>query len=116
MNSTDQRKCHSELLVEFPTRGRRRFHTDKQVRFASHSTVQPIPSVLVECSKHELWYSRGDVDVMRTEMRRDASALAQTLLHPSAKDLEEGIHVSQAVGLDKHVNPIGRRSGYLTIS
>jgi hypothetical protein len=49
-------------------------------------------------------------------MRRDASALGQTLLHPSAKDLEEGIHVSQAVGLDKHVNPIGRRSEYLTIS
>jgi len=42
-------------------------------------------------------------------MKRDASALAQTLLSPSAKDLEEGVDISQAVGLDKHVNPIQRR-------
>jgi hypothetical protein len=106
-----------ELLVDFPTRSRRRYRysEDKIVRFAPHITVQSIPSVLVECSKHELWYSKGDVDVMRTEMNQDASALARTLLFPSAKDLEEGgIHVSQAVGLDKHVNPIERRSEYLT--
>jgi len=46
---------------------------------------------------------------MRCMMKRDAFDLVQKLLFPSAKDLEEGISISQAVGLDKHVNPIQRR-------
>jgi hypothetical protein len=45
--------------------------------------------------------------MMRREMNRDACALAQTLLSPSAKDLEEGIDVSEVVG--KLVNPFQRR-------
>jgi hypothetical protein len=47
--------------------------------------------------------------MMRLEMKRDARALALTLLSPSAKDLEEGIEVSEVIGLEKHVNPIQRR-------
>jgi hypothetical protein len=97
------------LLVDFPARSRRRCHAEKQVRFAAQATVQPVTSVLTMCSKQELWYSKSDVGMMRRVMKEDASALAQTLLSPSAKDLEEGIEISQAVGLDKHVNPIQRK-------
>ena len=111
LDDEQHRHIDGELLVEFPARGRRRHcRADKQVRFASHSTVQPITSVLAVCCKQELWYSSKDVDMMRVEIRRDASALARTLLSPSAKDVEEGIDISQAVGLDRHVNPIMRRS------
>ncbi|KAL7435148.1 hypothetical protein ACHAXM_004470 [Skeletonema potamos] len=100
---------HSKLLVDFPARSRRRCQAEKQVRFASHVMVQPVTSLLTMCSKQELWYSKSDEDNMRCMMKRDAFDLAQKLLFPSAKDLEEGISISQAVGLDKHVNPIQRR-------
>ena len=41
----------------------------------------------------------------------DAIALARTLLSPSAQDLKEGrIHVSQAIGLEKTVNPVEAKS------
>ena len=46
---------------------------------------------------------------MRREMNSDACVLAQTLLSPSAKDLEEGIDVGEVVGLEKLVNPFQRR-------
>lgn len=105
----DQCHGHSELLVDFPTRSRRRCQAEKQVRFDSHVMVQPVTSVLTMCSQHELWYSKSDVGMMRRTMKIDASALAQTLISPSGKDLEEGIDVSQAVGLDRHVNPIQRK-------
>ena len=104
-NIDDLHQSHNQLLVDFPARSRHRCQEQKQVRFASHITVQPITSVLAVCSKQELWYSRGSVDMMRLEMKRDASALARTLLSPSAKDLEEGIDMSQAVGLENNVNP-----------
>jgi hypothetical protein len=90
-NIDDQHCRHNQLLVDFPARSRHRCHEHKQVRFASHITVQPITSVLAMCSKQELWYSQRDVTMMRRTMKRDAAALAQTLLSPSAKDLEEGI-------------------------
>jgi len=104
-NIDGQQHSHNHLLVAFPARSRHRC----QVRFASHIKVQPITSVLAVCSKQELWYSTSDVTMMRRIMKRDAYALAQTLLSPSAKDLEEGIDTSLVVGLDEHVNPIQRR-------
>ena len=114
----DDHHCHhnhDQLLVDFPARSRHRRQEHKQVHFASQSTVQHVTSVLTMCSKHELWYSRSDEDKMRLIMKRDASELAHTLLSPSDKDLEEGIDISQAVGLDKHVNPIQRRRTRKTI-
>ena len=61
--------------------------------------------------KRELWYSRRDVDEMKIERNSDAISLARTLLSPTAEDLKEGgIHVSQAIGLDKAVNPIQAKS------
>ena len=108
-NIDDQHCRHNHLLVDFPVRSRHRCQEQKQVRFASHITVQPITSVLAMCSKQELWYSTSGEITMCRMMKRDAAALAQILLSPSAKDLEEGIDMSQAVGLDKHVNPIQRR-------
>jgi hypothetical protein len=112
-NIDDQhcRHNHNQLLVDFPARSRHRRQEHRQVRFASHITVQPITSVLAVCSKQELWYSTNDVTTMRRMMKRDAAALAQTLLSPSAKDLEADIDMSQAVGLDKHVNPIFEEEG-----
>jgi hypothetical protein len=110
-NIDDQHQSHNHLLVDFPVRSRHRCQEQKQVRFASHITVQPITSVLAVCSKQELWYSTNDVTMMRRMMKRDAAALAQTLLSPSAKDLEADIDMSQAVGLDKHVNPIFEEEG-----
>jgi len=41
--------------------------------------------------------------MMRLEIRRVSSALFQTLLSSSGKDLKEGIDISPAVGLDRHV-------------
>ena len=51
------------------------------------------------------------MDGMKLERKSDAIALARTLLSPTAEDLKEGgIHVSQAIGLDKAVNPIQAKS------
>jgi len=111
-NNPDNRK--HQLIVDFPA-DRSKRQADKRVRFASLTTVQPITSVLTMCSKQELWYSKIDEVMMRRNLARDASALAQTLLFPSAKDIEEGIDISQAVGLDKHVNPIQRRRAHKSI-
>jgi hypothetical protein len=61
--------------------------------------------------KRELWYSRWDVEDMKLERNSDAIALARTLLSPSAEDLQEGgIHVGQAIGLEKAVNPVEAKS------
>ena len=111
LDDQDQEPSLNHLLVDFPVRSRHRCQEQKQVRFASHITVQPITSVLAVCSKEELWYSTSDETIMCRMMKRDAAALAQTLLSPSAKDLEEGIDISQAVGLDKHVNPMFEEMG-----
>jgi len=47
------------------------------------------------------------VDEMKIERNSDAISLARTLLSPTAEDLKgEGVHVSQAIGLEKAVNPI----------
>ncbi len=91
-----------ELIVGFPTTNRRR-QDDRQARFATYSTVKPIPSVLNICSKQELWYSSDDIDMMELQMNRDANALARALQSRSDKDLQvqEGIDASQAVGLEK---------------
>jgi len=100
LHSHSHSSSSSHLLVDFPARSRSRSRSrcqaDKQVRFACHIKVQAITSVLAVCSKRELWYSRGSVTMMRLEMNRDACALAQTLLSPSAKDLEEGIDVKKS--------------------
>jgi hypothetical protein len=74
--------------------------------------MHPIRSTLTMISaEQELWYSKRDVDVMKLERNSDAIALARALLSPTAEDLEEGgIHVSQAIGLDKAVNPIEAKS------
>jgi len=100
-------KLQHQLIVDFPIRHRQK----KEVRFASHATEQPIISVLTVChDKQELWYSRDDITMMRLERDRDAHALAQTLMSPSETVLREGgIDISQAVGLEKSVNPIARR-------
>jgi hypothetical protein len=77
--------------------------------------VQPITSVTAVCNKQVLWYSRVNVDLMRREMERDAYAVARTLLSPSAEDLEEGIDVSEVVGLEKLVNPFQQRRDKITL-
>jgi len=60
--------------------------------------------------KRELWYSERDVEQMKLERDTDAIILARTLLSPSAEDLQEvGVHVSQAIGLEKAVNPAQAR-------
>eukprot|EP00984_Skeletonema_dohrnii_P026201 scaffold15512_cov90-Skeletonema_dohrnii-CCMP3373.AAC.2 len=91
-----------QLLVDFPTRRR------PTVRFASSATVFPIHSTLNMISnQEELWYTKRDVQTMKHERKSDAIALARILLAPSAEHLKEGgVHVSQAIGLEKLVNPI----------
>ena len=94
-------RCDDQLVVGFSARRR------PSVRFASSAdTVFPVRSTLTMISsKHELWYSRRDVETMTLQMRLDATNLRRTLL-TSADDLEEeGFHVSQAVGLEKVINP-----------
>ena len=62
-------------------------------------------------NKEELWYSKMDVKTMKLERKSDATTLARTLLAPSAEHLKEGdVHVSQAIGLEKLVNPIQAKS------
>mmetsp|Transcript_3083 Transcript_3083/g.4740 ORF Transcript_3083/g.4740 Transcript_3083/m.4740 type:complete len:162 (-) Transcript_3083:63-548(-) len=92
-----------QLLVDFPIRRR-----PTTVRFASRATVFPIRSTLTMIvNKEELWYSKRDVKTMKLERKSDATTLARTLLAPSAEHLKEGdVHVSQAIGLEKLVNPI----------
>ena len=96
-----------QLLVDFPTRRRR-----PTVRFDTRPTVYPIQSTLTMISdKRELWYSRHEEEEMKIERNTDAIALARTLLSPSAEDLHEGgIHVSQAIGLEKTANPVEAKS------
>eukprot|EP00985_Skeletonema_marinoi_P024066 scaffold16477_cov83-Skeletonema_marinoi.AAC.1 len=95
-----------QLLVDFPTRRR------PTVRFASSATVFPIHSTLTMISKQEeLWYTKTDVKTMKLERKSDAIALARILLAPSAEHLKEGgVHVSQAIGLEKLLNPIQAKS------
>ncbi len=102
-----------ELIVDFPTRRRR--HEDRQVRFATCSTVKHFASVLTVCSKQELWYSSEEIGIMKLQMKRDANALARALLFPSSdKNLQDGIDASQVVGLDNMVNPIERKKALRT--
>eukprot|EP00985_Skeletonema_marinoi_P001764 scaffold701_cov102-Skeletonema_marinoi.AAC.1 len=50
---------------------------------------------------------------MKIERKLDAIVLERTLLAPSAEDLTGGgVHVSQAVGLEKEVNHIPAKSEY----
>jgi hypothetical protein len=50
---------------------------------------------------------------MKLDRNIDASALRRTLSSSSAADLQErGIHVSQAIGLEKAVNPIEAKSKF----
>jgi hypothetical protein len=61
--------------------------------------------------KREMWYSMHEEEEMKIERNSDAIALARTLLPPSAEDLHEGgVHVSQAIGLEKVINPIQAKS------
>ena len=84
------------------------------VRFASHASVFPIHSTLNMISDtEELWYSKNECDEMKRERNRDVVALARaTLLAPSVEDLEGGaVHTtSQAVGLERVVNPFQAKS------
>ena len=105
-NIEDQSR--NQLIVDFPARRYRR-QEDRHVRFASHHNVRHIPQVRDVCSKRELWYSDADKTMMKRKMYRDAYDLAQKLLSPSDKVLQEGIDMSQVVGLDKLVNPIERK-------
>ena len=57
------------------------------------------------CRKVELWYSLIDVETMKMQRTADAVTLRRTLLS-SAEDLgDEVLHVSQAVGLERVINP-----------
>ena len=103
---TNRHADTGELIVDYPTHQHQK--EDRQVRFASYPTVKPIASVLTLCNKQELWHSREDRITMQHQMKRDANALAQTLLFPSHKTLQEGIDASQVVGLDKVVSPIAQ--------
>jgi hypothetical protein len=114
MSSSNSSSASSgRLLVDFPTRRRRRRPT---VRFDPQLTVYPIQSTLTMIfDKRELWYSRMDVEDMKRQRNSNAIALAWRLLSPSAEDLQEGgIHVSQAIGLDKAVNPVQAKSKLTT--
>ena len=97
-----------QFLVDFPTRRR------STVRFASTVKVLPIRSTLTMiCHKDELWYSKRDEETMKIERKLDAIVLERTLLAPSAEDLTGGgVHVRQAVGLEKEVNHIPAKSEY----
>ena len=111
----DHQHRSNQLIVNFPA-SRHRCQEEKQVRFASVAEVKLVHSVRHMCSKQELWYSSGDVMSMRFEMKRDAYVLAQTLRSPSDKVLRGGIDISQAVGLDKLVDPfLGRKIQETTI-
>ena len=104
---------NGELIVGFPTTSRRH-QDDRQVRFSSCSTMKVVASVLTVCSKQELWYSSVEIGMMKSQRNRDANALAQALLFPSDKTLQEGIDASQAVGLDNMVSPIERKKALRT--
>eukprot|EP00985_Skeletonema_marinoi_P003667 scaffold1601_cov140-Skeletonema_marinoi.AAC.4 len=94
-----------QLIVDFPTRNQ------STVRFASTVEVLPIRSTLTMIGhKEELWYTSRDFKTMKLQRRSDAIDLGRILLAPSDEDLMEGgVHVSQAVGLEKAVNPIQAR-------
>jgi hypothetical protein len=110
-NNHSPRALDDQLLVDFPTRRRR-----PTVRFVPQCTVFPIRYTLTMISdKQELWYLKRDVDEMKLERTSDAIALARTLLSPSDEDLKEGgIHVRQAIGLEKAANPIEAQSKLTT--
>jgi hypothetical protein len=90
-----------QLIVDFPTASLRPTPT---VRFASSPTVLPIRSASATITQQDdLWYSRTDRATMRQQMRSDAATLRRTLLTPPPAEVLEngGVHVSQAVGLEK---------------
>jgi hypothetical protein len=93
-----------KLLVDFPT-------CRRTLRFAPQAAVFPVRSTLTMISdKRELWYSKREVEQMKLERDADAITLARTLLSASAEDLKEGgVHVSQAIGLERKVNPTQAR-------
>lgn len=110
--TTSPSASYDQLLVGFHTR------RNPIVRFATHETVVPIRSTLTMISsKQELWYSKREADLMKLEMKSDAIILARTLLATSsAQDLKnDGIHVSQAIGLEKVVNPIEAKRNKETV-
>jgi hypothetical protein len=62
-------------------------------------------------NQEELWYTKRDVKTMKLERKSDAIALTRILLAPSSEHLKEGgVHVSQAIGLEKLVNPSQAKS------
>ena len=105
---TTSSDLRDQLLVDFPSR------RQPTVSFSPTATVFPIRSTLTMIRhKEDLWYSQKDVDTMKLERTFDAIAitLRRKLLAPSAEDLREGgLHVSQAVGLEKLINPIQAKS------
>ena len=101
MSADAPRDPLDQLIVDFPTAASLR--PTPTVRFASSPTVLPIRSALaMNPQQDELWYSRTDIATMRQQMISDAATLRRTLLVPPAAILENGgVHVSQAVGLEK---------------
>ena len=95
-----------QLLVDFPTRRR------PTVRFASTAKIFPVRSTLTMIRHNEeLWYSKRDEKTMKMQMRLDAAALRRILLSASTEDLKEGgFHASQAVGLEKALDPTQSKS------
>ena len=113
MSADAPRHPLDQLIVDFPTAASLR--PTPTVRFASSPTVIPIRSALAtNRQKDELWYSRTDGVAMRQQLRSDAITLRRTLLAPSSAEVLEngGVHVSQAVGLEKILDPTEARSKY----
>eukprot|EP00986_Skeletonema_menzelii_P000748 scaffold212_cov138-Skeletonema_menzelii.AAC.1 len=108
MSADSPRDQVGQLIVDFPTAS---LQPTATVRFASSPTVIPIRSTLTMIrDKNELWYSKTEEETMRIQRTLDAATLRRTLLEPSAEDLEDGgVHVSQAVGLEKALNPTEAR-------
>ena len=109
MSAASPRDQVGQLIVDFPTAS---LQPTATVRFASSPTVIPIRSTLTRIrDKNELWYSKTEEETMRIQRTLDAATIRRTLLEPSAEDLEDGgVHVSQAVGLEKALNPTEARS------
>ena len=110
MSADAPRHPLDQLIVDFPTANSLR--PTPTVRFASSPTVIPIRSASATITQQDdLWYSRTDIATMRQQMRSDAATLRRILLSPPTEILENGgVHVSQAVGLEKILDPTEARS------
>ena len=101
MSAVAPRDPLDQLIVDFPNAASIR--PTPTVGFASSPTVLPIRSASATITQQDdLWYSRIDRVTMRQQMRSDAATLRRILLSPPTEILENGgVHVSQAVGLEK---------------